>query len=99
MRTESSHAVRLRTWSTRIRDLGSAWLHGGWRAARDIDPDFWRNLQAELQAGQPWLARAVVLVYAAATGLVVVAFTLLAEFASHAFARLSQWGPVGSYLP
>lgn len=43
------------------------------------EPDFWRDLRDELLAGRQWVDRAVVLCYAAITGLVVVAFTLLAE--------------------
>ncbi len=27
-----------------------AWLHGGWRTAHDIDPEFWRNLRQEILA-------------------------------------------------
>ena len=41
----------------------------------------------------------VVLAYAAATGLVVVGFTLLAEAASHGFDELQRLGPYGPYLP
>ena len=75
-----------------------ALLHGGWRAVHDVEPDFWRNLRAELLAGRQWIDRAVVLAWAAVTGLVVVGFTLLAEAASHGFAQLSGWGPQGRYL-
>ncbi len=49
---------------------------------------FWVNLRRELLAGRQWLDRAVVLAFAAATGATVVAFTLLAEGASHLF---TQW--------
>ncbi len=75
-----------------------AWLRGGWRAAHDIEPEFWRNLQQELRAGRQWLDRAIVLAFAAATGAVVVAFTLLAEAATHAFEALAQWGSHGRWL-
>jgi H+/Cl- antiporter ClcA len=68
-----------------------------WRAAaHGVDPDFWRRLGREFAAGRHWVDRAVVLGYAAATGLVVVGFTLLAEAASHGFDRLrsaGDWGP------
>ena len=49
-----------------------AWLQGGWRAAHDIEPEFWRNLQRELLAGRQWADRAIVLAMAAATGAIVV---------------------------
>ena len=38
----------------------------------DHEPDFWRNLRSEVSSSGPWIDRAVVLVYAAVTGLVVV---------------------------
>lgn len=63
------------------------------------EPDFWRDLRDELLAGRQWMDRAVVLCFAAITGLVVVAFTLLAEQASHAFESLRQIGEVGPFLP
>ncbi len=63
------------------------------------DPDFWRNLRAELASGGQWIDRALVLLYAAATGLVVVGFTLLAEAASSGFERLRNWGEYGIWLP
>ena len=68
--------------------VARAWLRGGWRAAHDIEPEFWRNLQRELLAGRQWLDRAIVLAFAAATGAIVVGFTLLAEAATHGFQRL-----------
>ena len=40
----------------------------------------------------------MVLAYAAATGLVVVGFTLLAEAASHGFEQLRSAGPWGPWL-
>ncbi len=58
----------------------------------DHEPDFWRNLRLELASGAQWRDRTVVLAYAAATGLVVVGFTLLAEAASEAFEHLRQLG-------
>ena len=76
--------------------MAAARLHRAWRQAKTtlstgrtavhgLAPDFWRNLAAELAGGRLWVDRAVVLVYAAATGLLVVGFALLAEAASHAF--------------
>jgi H+/Cl- antiporter ClcA len=68
----------------------------------DRPPDFWRNLRQELVTGRQWFDRAVVLVYAVATGLVVVGFTLLSEAASEAFAHGrgadGPFGPWGLWL-
>jgi H+/Cl- antiporter ClcA len=64
--------------------------------ALGVEPEFWRRLGQEFAAGRQWLDRAVVLSYAAVTGLVVVGFTLLAEAASHGFEQLrsaGHWGP------
>ncbi len=86
--------------------LAAAWrslrlaLRGGWHTVRDVEPEFWRNLQVELTAGRQWLDRGVVLMFAAAAGLLVVGFTLLAEAASHAFATIQggggwwRWSPL-----
>lgn len=74
------------------------WLHSGWHAARDVHPEFWRNLRREILAARPWFDRAIVLAMAAATGLIVVGFTLLAEAATHAFDRLRQSVPLGAWL-
>lgn len=63
------------------------------------EPDFWRDLRDELLTGRQWVDRAVVLCYAAITGLLVVAFTLLAERASHAFVAVSDAQAAGRYLP
>lgn len=65
----------------------------------DHEPDFWRNLRAELASGTQWVDRAVVLAYAAVTGLVVVGFTLLTEAASDAFEHLRRLDHVGAWLP
>jgi H+/Cl- antiporter ClcA len=66
---------------------------------RDREPDFWRNLRMELAWGVHWIDRAIVLAYAAATGLVVVAFTLLTDAAIDGFALLRHLGVVGPWLP
>ena len=78
--------------------LALALLHGGWRKTREIEPEFWSNLQAELLTWHQWRDRAVVMLCAAATGLVVVGFTLLAEAASHGHEQLRQWGDYGRYM-
>jgi H+/Cl- antiporter ClcA len=65
----------------------------------DHEPDFWKNLRNEVASRAQWFDRAVVLAYAAATGLVVVGFTLLAEAASEGFEALSHWGEFGPWLP
>jgi H+/Cl- antiporter ClcA len=66
---------------------------------QDHEPDFWRNLRVELAGGRHWVNRAVVLAYAAATGLIVVGFTLLADAASDGFAHVRQLGAWGFWLP
>lgn len=78
--------------------LVHGWVLGGWRAALEVEPEFWRNLKRELSAGRQWVDRATVLFFAAATGMVVVVFTLLAEAAIHGFRLLESWGPFGRYL-
>ncbi len=88
-----------RPTSSGLRRMGLALLHGGWRAVRDVEPEFWNNLRGELLAGRPWVDRIVVLTWAAMTGLIVVGFTLLAEAAVHGFNKVSHWGPFGQYLP
>ena len=50
-----------------------------------------QNLRREFADGRTWLERAVVLAYAAAAGLAVVGFTLLAEFAFEQFTRLQSF--------
>ena len=73
-------------------------LQGGWRAARDIEPEFWRNLQREMLAGRQWVDRAIVLAMAGATGVIVVGFTLLAETAIEGFRWIENQGDHGRYL-
>lgn len=75
-----------------------SWLAHGWQAAHDIEPEFWRNLKRELLAGRQWIDRVIVLAFAAATGAIVVCFTLLAEAAIHGFRQLEQLGPHGRFL-
>lgn len=75
-----------------------AWFHGGWRTAHDIEPEFWRNLKREALAGRQWADRAIVLAMAAATGAIVVGFTLLAETAIEGFRLLEHWGEHGRFL-
>ena len=91
-------AAPWRALGQRALHLLRTWLHGGWRAVRDVEPEFWSNLLDELRAGRQWIDRAVVLVYAVITGLVVVGFTFAAEAAVHAFKLLDQAGPYGRYL-
>jgi H+/Cl- antiporter ClcA len=61
--------------------------------------DPWRRVRDEVTGVRQWLDRTVVLAYAVATGLVVVGFTLLAEFATESFLRLAETGTVGRWLP
>ena len=72
-------------------------LHDLVKAARQFEPELWRNFQRELSPSRHWADRAVVLTYAVVTGLVVVAFTLLAEAATHAFASMSRMHPLAPY--
>lgn len=55
------------------------------------EPDFFDNLRQELADGQRWLDRSIVLAYAAAAGLCVVAFTLLADWAFAVFLHVYHW--------
>jgi H+/Cl- antiporter ClcA len=68
---------------------------------RNVEQDFWRNLRDELVLGRQWIDRAVVLGYAVITGLVVVLFTLVSEWASHTHDSLrvsSVWSPYAMLL-
>lgn len=85
--------------SHRVRRIARLSLHRLWRPVRDVEPEFWRQLGAELSSLRPWIDRSIVLAYAAMTGLTVVAFTFLAEAASHGFASIGQMGPHAQYLP
>lgn len=55
------------------------------------EPDFLHNLRQELKDGRRWLDRSIVLAYAAAAGLCVVVFTLLADAAFGVFQRIYHW--------
>lgn len=55
------------------------------------EPDFLHNLKQELRDGRRWLDRAIVLAYAAAAGLCVVAFTLMADAGFELFLHIYQW--------
>lgn len=70
-----------------------------WRPLREVEPEFWQQFGAELSSWRPWIDRTIVLAYAVMTGLTVVAFTYLAEAASHGFSSLSRGGPWALYLP
>jgi H+/Cl- antiporter ClcA len=59
----------------------------------------WHRVRQEITGGRQWIDRAVVLTYAVATGLIVVAFTLLSEAASGAFGRITEAGVIGPWLP
>jgi H+/Cl- antiporter ClcA len=79
----------------RLREL----LHAPWRALRDVEPEFWRNLRDELTTGRQWIDRTVVMIFAALTGLLVVGFTLLAEGGTELFTKLTHLGPWAMWLP
>lgn len=55
------------------------------------EPDFLHNLHQELRDGRRWLDRSIVLAYAAAAGLCVVAFTLMADAGFELFQRIYRW--------
>ena len=55
------------------------------------EPDFFHNLRQEFADGWRWVERSIVLAYAAAAGLCVVAFTLLSNLAFEWFMRLYHW--------
>ena len=55
------------------------------------EPDFLHNLRQEFADGWRWVERSIVLAYAAAAGLCVVAFTLLSNLTFEWFMRLYHW--------
>lgn len=55
------------------------------------EPDFFHNVRDELKDGRRWLDRSIVLAYACAAGLCVVAFTLLADAAFELFMHIYRW--------
>lgn len=55
------------------------------------EPDFLANVRQELNDGRRWLDRTIVLAYACAAGLCVVAFTLMADAAFELFMHLYRW--------
>ena len=61
-------------------------------------PDFVSAVRGDLADWRQWVARAIVLVYAAAAGLAVVALTWLSEHALLGFASLRQWQPLSPLL-
>ncbi len=94
---EDTNAILQHAWWARwrIRLMGAM---ASQPSPHATEPDFWRDLRDELLAGRQWVDRAIVLCYAAITGLIVVGFTLLAEQASHGFAALTRLGAYGPYL-
>ncbi len=61
-------------------------------------PTSWRASLQKLAAGRQWMDRGVVLGYAAITGIITVAFTYLAEAASHLFGQITSRDMCGPYL-
>ena len=55
------------------------------------EPDFLHNLNQEFRDGRRWLDRTIVLAYAAAAGLCVVAFTLMADAGFELFESIYHW--------
>ena len=68
------------------------------------EPDFLENLRAELSSGRIWLDRAIVLAYAVAAGVFVVAFTIASDHVFGLFRGLYRsypwaillWTPVAT---
>jgi H+/Cl- antiporter ClcA len=56
-------------------------------------PDVVASVRGDLADWRQWMARVVVLAYAAAAGLAIVAFTWLSDRALHGFALLYAWQP------
>src|SRR3954471_6777053 len=56
-------------------------------------PDFVAAVRQDLSDWRQWLGGGVVLAYAGAAGLAVVAFTWLSERALHGFMELRAWQP------
>jgi H+/Cl- antiporter ClcA len=54
------------------------------------EPDFFHNLRQEFANGWRWVERSIVLAYAIGAGLLVVAFTLLAEWVHEVFLHISH---------
>jgi H+/Cl- antiporter ClcA len=57
-------------------------------------PDFIAAVRHDLSDWRQWVGRGVVLAYAAAAGLAVVAFTWLSEHALNGFSALRAWQPL-----
>jgi H+/Cl- antiporter ClcA len=80
-------------WSS-IRSAGTSTKE----AVREVEPDFWRNVGDELAGGRQWADRALVMLFAGITGLIMVGFTLLAESAAHVFNQFKTLGIFGPWL-
>ncbi|MEP7058095.1 MAG: chloride channel protein [Caldimonas sp.] len=59
-----------------------------------VQPDFITAVRTDLSDWRQWLARVVVLTYAALAGLAVVGLTWLSQFALSAFDGLRHWQPL-----
>jgi H+/Cl- antiporter ClcA len=57
------------------------------------EPDFFEHLRNELRGGRMWLDRAIVLGYAVASGLAVVALTMAVDWVFGHFQRAFAWQP------
>jgi H+/Cl- antiporter ClcA len=84
--------------------LTAAWRWARWvwargcRGVRHVHPEFWGQVQREFSVGRHWADRVVVLGFAILTGVVVVAFTLLAKLSIDAFRAIEGWGDQGRWI-
>ena len=79
----------------RARIVGQFMHNRASMTRRTQEPDFLENLQHELRDGRAWFDRAIVLSYAVSAGLVVVLFTMLAEWCFELFLHINgtwRWG-------
>ncbi len=101
MPSDRGWQARLVAWARephRLAQRAIAASRGLLAGVHAVEPDFLRNVGAEVGTARPWLDRAVVLAYALATGLLVVGSTLLAEGCSEPFDTLRHDVPGGRWM-
>lgn len=74
--------------------MGVEWQNiGRMQQPTPPEPDFLDNVRTELADGRNWIDRAIVFGYAIAAGLLVVGFTIAADWAQELFERVHAHGP------